>query len=239
MAMVREQDVFLAIGPALDFLLTAAKRERSPRAAAVATAGCLAFAAGLTPQLLAYTALNGHPGPSALVVRKLRWHAPHAIEVLTSTGHGFFLWTPLAVLAIAGLVVLSLRGRREARRIGAIAVLMTATQIYVSGSVESWTVAGAFGQRRFVALTILLTIGLATLLRSLPGGVWPMVARATVILCVWWNVSLTALFGAGLMNRQRLEPGRNAYDAFVTIPRMAPDLARRYLTTRESFYQRP
>ena len=32
---------------------------------------------------------------------------------------------------------------------------MVAVQIYVSGSVESWTVAGAFGQRRFVALTIL------------------------------------------------------------------------------------
>ena len=52
-------------------------------------------------------------------------------------------------------------GRRHVRRIGWCALLMVALQIYVSGSVESWTVAGAFGQRRFVALTILLTIGLA------------------------------------------------------------------------------
>jgi hypothetical protein len=41
-----------------------------------------------------------------------------------------------------------------------------------------------------------------------------------------------------MMDRQRLELGRNAYDAFVTIPRMAPDLALRYLTRRDSFYQR-
>jgi hypothetical protein len=31
---------------------------------------------------------------------------------------------------------------------------------------------------------------------------------------------------------------RNAYDAFVTIPRMAPELAHRYLFDRRSFYQR-
>ena len=39
------------------------------------------------------------------------------------------------------------------------------------------------------------------------------------------------------MNRQRLELARNAYDAFVTVPRMAPDLALRYVTKRESFYR--
>ena len=40
-------------------------------------------------------------------------------------------------------------------------------------------------------------------------------------LCVWWNVALIAEFGTGLMNRQRLELGKNAYDAFVTLPRTA------------------
>ena len=39
------------------------------------------------------------------------------------------------------------------------------------------------------------------------------------------------------MDRQRLEPRRNAYDAFVTVPRMVPDLAYRYLFDRASFYQ--
>ena len=46
---------------------------------------------------------------------------------------------------------------------------MVASQVYVAGSVESWTVAGAFGQRRFVNLTIILVIGLAAL--------WTAVAR--------------------------------------------------------------
>jgi hypothetical protein len=37
------------------------------------------------------------------------------------------------------------------------------------------------------------------------------------------------------MDRQKLEPARNAYDAFVTLPRMAPGLAYRYVFDRQSF----
>ena len=55
---------------------------------------------------------------------------------------------------------------------------------------------------------------------------------------MWWNITLTAQFGAGLMNRQRLELGRNAYDSFITVPRLVPELVYRYVFDRESFYQR-
>jgi hypothetical protein len=41
------------------------------------------------------------------------------------------------------------------------------------------------------------------------------------------------------MDRQRLEPRRNAYDVFVTLPKMAPQLAYRYFTNRRSFYKAP
>ena len=129
------------------------------------------------------------------------------------------------------------------------ALLMVASQIYISGSVESWTVAGAFGQRRFVGLTILLTIGLAELQRFVSTRAHHLMwrpravawARAAVVIpaaiCVWWNLALMAEFGAGLMDRQRLDIRRNAYDAFVTFPRAAPSLVWRYLTARESFYK--
>ena len=114
---------------------------------------------------------------------------------------------------------------------------MVALQIYVSGSVESWTVAGAFGQRRFVALTILLTIGLAGVIAAVPKGAWRPALVAALGVSVWWNVALIAEFGTGLMNRQRLELGRNAYDAFVTLPQRLPNLAYRYFVDRNSFYR--
>jgi hypothetical protein len=46
-----------------------------------------------------------------------------------------------------------------------------------------------------------------------------------------------AQFGAGLMDRQRLELGRNTYQTFVTIPARVPELAYRYLFERRSFYK--
>ena len=53
MAMVREQDVLLAAGPAIDFAMSA-RAGRGPLVAAIA--GCAAFAAGFLPQMLAYDA---------------------------------------------------------------------------------------------------------------------------------------------------------------------------------------
>ena len=238
MTMVREQDAFFAIGPAVDFAM--APGALAPRIR-VALAGAAAFALCFAPQWFAYLALNGHVGPSRLVARKMTWTSPHALQVLLSPEHGFFVWTPLAVLALGGLVLLAARGlpdSPDARRIGRCALLMAAAQVYVSGSVESWTVAGAFGQRRFVALTILLVIGTSVVWRLAAAA--PRPARAALAGCaavaIWWNVALTALFGAGMMDRQRMEPRRNAYDAFVTLPRMAPGIAKRYFTERESFY---
>ena len=46
-----------------------------------------------------------------------------------------------------------------------------------------------------------------------------------------------AQFATRLMDRQRLEPARNAYHAFVTLPLAGPSLAYRYLTDRGSFYE--
>jgi hypothetical protein len=241
MTMVREQDVFFAFPAALDFVLMAAQRrgDRTGTASALASAlaGCAAFAIGLLPQLMAYQVLNGQLGPSRVVTRKMTWTAPHALQVLGSPSHGFLLWTPLAALAIVGLVVLATRANPMHRRIGLLALLMVALQVYVSGSIESWTVAGAFGQRRFVGLTILLVLGLASLWTALEGRPARAALAGTLIICTWWNLALVAEFGARMMDRQRLELGRNAYDAFVTLPRRGPELAWRYLTKRESFYR--
>ena len=265
MAMVREQDIFFVSGPALDFLVTFVRsadgRSVRPRLAAAAAGGA-AFAAGYLPQLLAYLALNGRPGPSPLVGRKMFWYAPHALQVLVDPRHGFLFWTPLAALALAGLIVMISAppraiGARDAtpmpsprgpnrivspsdrRRVGACLLLMVALQVYISGAVESWTVAGAFGQRRFVAVTIVLVIGLAALRDWVRGRTAQRVLTAAIALSVWWNVALMAEFGTSMMDRQRLDLGRNAYDAFITLPRMAPDLVRRYFTARSSFYRPP
>jgi hypothetical protein len=98
-------------------------------------------------------------------------------------------------------------------------------------------VAGAFGQRRFIALTAALVIGMAALRDGLQGTAARRVLMVVTVLAVYWNLALIAEFSVGLMDRQRLEPGKNAYHAFVTLPRIAPSLAYRYLFDRGSFYK--
>ena len=238
MAMTREQDVFFIAGPALDFVLQAARRPLT----ALPWGGLLAAAAGFllaySPQLAAYHVVNGHFGPHASVANKMKWYAPHALQVLLSPEHGFFVWTPLAILALVGLMMLpraaSVLGRSG--HLWICLVLMFVLQVYISGSVDSWTVAGGFGQRRFVALTTVLVIGVAALARPAAGR---RLVVAAVVLTVYWNVALTVEFATRLMDRQRLEPAKNAYDAFVTLPVQGPSILYRYFVDRSSFYERP
>lgn len=124
MTMVREQDAFFVVGPIVDFvgaLLPTAgqpesrdERGRLLRGSLVfAVLAAVTFVIVFSPQLAAYLALNGRFGPSPLVSRKMLWWSPHALEVLLSPAHGFLFWTPLAFLALAGLVWFA--ARREPR----------------------------------------------------------------------------------------------------------------------------
>ena len=169
MAMIREQDLFFVAGPAADFVLTGFRLQASGFRLAAGAAGVLGFAAAYIPQAIVYVRLNGHLGPSRLVTRKMSWHAPHALQVMFSPEHGYFVWTPLALIAIAGLVWLAVATNQSDRRVAGCMLLVIALQVYVGGSVESWTVAGAFGQRRFIALTAFLVIGLAALMQGRAG----------------------------------------------------------------------
>jgi hypothetical protein len=250
MAIVREQDALFAAGPALDFARSMLLPRDGPREARsrgwwLAILGAAAFALTYLPQLLAYTALNGRAGPTEVVSRKMSWTSPHFFSVLLSPEHGFLFWTPLAVLGLAGLALLA-AGRAsgaasDARWIGTLALVMFTLQVYITGAVESWTVAGAFGQRRFVAVTPLVALGLAVLLqqaRRRAVGL-RLALAASVLVCVWWNLGLMAQFGLHTMDRQRLHLAANARGVFVDVPRMLPSLAYRYLTDRASFYRNP
>jgi hypothetical protein len=248
MTMVREQDLFFTVGPALDLALTLMRRRSASSTGAPvkstgallagAAAGVAAAAVAYLPQALAYLALNGRIGPSQIVARKMYWTSPHALQVMFSPEHGLFLWTPLALVALAGVAIVAARGG-DRGRIAIVLAVMFAAQVYVSGCVDSWSAAGAFGARRFVGTTVILVVGLAAVART--SVRWPSRIGLTAVLalCVWWNLALIVQFGTGLMDRQRLEPGRNARMAFVEVPAKVPGLAWRYLFDRASFYAAP
>ena len=255
MTMVREPAAFLVIGPAIDFvwsLVEAARQNRWERVRLlllrVAAGTAVAFVCYL-PQVMAYVTLYGGLTSPYNLDDRMLWHAPHFGDVLASPRHGFFFWTPLAAVALAGLGWFAATGAgrigtARGRRIGICLLAMFASQAYIAGSITRWTLAGSFGQRRFVGTTVILAIGLAAAIRWVRGATSGRPYRraaavAVLAACVWWNVALMAQYGASIMNRRQLEPARNAYVSFVVLPRRLPALAQRYLFDRSSFYLDP
>jgi hypothetical protein len=228
--LVREQDMLFLALPAADLAWRAARGpRRAPvlaRLALVAGSAAVAF----IPQLLAYRAINGRFGPSHLVARKMAYGSPHFLDVLFDPGHGLFAWSPLLVVAAAGLLFVAARGKTAPLVLLAGGLLL---QVWINGSVESWTQAGAFGSRRFVSSTPVFAWGLAAVLEA----ALPRLGRAPVAavlgLFVWWNVSLMVQFGLRLMDRQRLEWPRVAANQVVAVPKHLGRVAWLFLTDRE------
>ena len=231
-ALVREQDgLFLAV-PALVVAIDGLRERRLP--ATVARLGVMGVAAGIVflPQFFAYQAINGRFGPSRFVTRKMSFAGPHVLSVLFDPAHGLFVWAPLLLLAAGGLVFAAVRARRGEPVALALALGLL-LQVWINGSVESWTQAGAFGSRRFVGATPLLAWGLAALLATVLPRVDRRAVAVGLFVFAWWNVSLMVQFGLKLMDRQGLEWPRVAISQFTEVPRHLGRSAWLFFTDRE------
>lgn len=229
--LVREQDALYGILPGgvlvWHTLRTGAWGRGAARGALLLGTAVLVF----TPQLLAYEAINGAYAPSRLVARKMSWSSPHFLEVLFSPGHGLFLWSPLLLVAVAGLGTALVR-RRPPRMLPLLALALV-LQVWINGAVESWSQAGAFGSRRFVGATVLFAFGLGSLFESWTARGWRVPAAALALLAAWWNVSLMVQFGLNLMDRQRLEWPEVAVNQVTEVPRRLGRVGLLYFTDRE------
>jgi len=209
-ALVREQDLLYLVIPGLLFAAHAgARREVVRPVLALLTMGATAVLT-FVPQLLAYHGVNGAWGPSKMVTRKMTWTSPHFFAVLLDPGHGLLIWTPLLLLAIAGLL-LALGAKRRAWAWGLL--LAFGLQVWINGCLESWTQAGAFGSRRFVSATPVLAFGLATLVVFAGRHRMRMGTVLALTVSVWWNLSLMVQFGLRLMDRQGMTWPRVAISA--------------------------
>jgi hypothetical protein len=218
--LVREQDVLFLSVPCL-WVVWQAVRQRDwkrglLRLCVVAVTAWLVF----LPQLFAYRALFGGFHPSGIVREKMRYWSPHFLEILFDPGRSLFLWSPLLLLSVLGLG-LALHRRRDAPTV--LFALAFVLQVWICGSLSSWTQAGAFGMRRFISATPAFAWGLAVLLGPLCRGWRRFVAVLALTLCVWWSLSLMVQFGTGLMNRKQPDWPSVAVNQVVGVP---PRLAR-------------
>ena len=115
-------------------------------------AGALAAAAAaggvcLVPQFAIYKFATGAFLVNAYATHDMGFSftSPHLAAVLFSTQKGLFFWSPVLLLAAAGVLV----ARGWARALRAAAVLVFALQTYLVASWAQWQFGGSFGHRAF------------------------------------------------------------------------------------------
>jgi hypothetical protein len=158
-------------------------RPRSLVQGAVFAGGFLALA---FPQALMWRMTFGRwlVNPQA-VVSGVDWFIPpqdHALGVLFSPLHGLFLWHPLLLVGLAGLVLAL--WQPKLRVLAGVVLALFALQVYANSVPCSWSGGWAFGGRRFCEVVPLLMLGLAYLLARWR---WWVVPTA---LAAWWNIGM-------------------------------------------------
>lgn len=165
-AIVRQPDGVLVILPVLDLLLSGKMRRQS----LVRAPDLLIYGAGFlvifSVQMTTWWVLYGSPFYSGYFYggqQQFFWTAPQIGNVLFSLHHGLFLWHPVYLLGILGLLALVQRDR-------ALALCLLAgfaLQVYIIGAWWAWHQGDSFGGRMFISIIPLITLGLVGLLERL------------------------------------------------------------------------
>ena len=117
------------------------------------------FALGILPQLMLYRSATGSwlISPYAGLDAGLRLGSPHLFGVLFSTQKGLFFWSPVLLMAVAGLF--TARGWAASLTLPAAIILTLDT--YLIASWSDWQFGGSFGHRAFTDGFGLLAVFLA------------------------------------------------------------------------------
>jgi hypothetical protein len=189
------------------------------------------------PQLAIKSILHG----SALrtgTLNRYFWDTPRLLDVGFATEHGLFLWTPVLVVSLIGL--LALCRRDPVAGVGLLAAF--GCTYYVVACYEAWHGISSFGNRFFVCLTPAFVVGAAVALdgahrllaRRLPArGAWAALA-APVALLAAWNAGLVFQWGTSMMPRQGpVDFALVARNQVTAVPGRIAAMAVRYVAARQ------
>jgi hypothetical protein len=207
------------------------------RGAASAIAFAAAALLAAAPQLVIKSIIHG----SALRTGSLNryfWDAPRLLDVGFAAEHGLFLWTPILLLSVIGLVLLC---RREpVAGMGLLAAF--ACTYYVVSCYEAWHGISSFGNRFFVCLTPAFIVGAAAALQAAHGlvasrrpaaGAWAALALPVAVLAAW-NAGLIFQWGTNMVPRQGpVDFAVVARNQATAVPGRIAALAVRYVAARQ------
>jgi hypothetical protein len=177
---------------------------------------------------------TGYPG-----MRTWHWTSPALLQVLFSSDHGMFSWTPILMLAAIGLFLLSNRNVL----LGIGSVLTFLSFYFFIASYPDWDGLSSFGNRFFVSLTPIFILGLCALLNGF--GDWigkPSRAELSAALVIGlfsvWNMGFIFQWGTHMVPaRGRISWSEMAENQFVAVPSKLTRSVSRYFLNRKDMMQ--
>jgi len=248
MANVYYPNVILLIFPGLEIVpLVRASRSDPDRARGslrklVPCCGLFAvvFVISLFPTFITRRIIYGSPFETGYPgVRTWNWTSPALLQVLFSSDHGMFSWTPILALATVGLFFLIKRNSL----LGAGSLLTFIAYYYFIASYPDWDGLSSFGNRFFVSLTPIFVLGLAALLNSF--SVWlgkasraVALAGAATLLFAVWNVGFIFQWGTHMVPaRGKISWAEMAHNQFVAVPLRLTHSLETYFLHRKDMMQ--
>jgi hypothetical protein len=183
LSICRWQDVLYLGGPVIYDLLSG---DRIRRLAWWRNRSLYAAGVGLwwIPQLLEWKAIYGKwltiPQGGGI----FSFPPSHMLQVLFSSQNGWFVWTPITILGVVGLLL----GVFRSSRVFAPWIVVLTLQLAVVGSIPFWSGAEAFGSRYMLSNLPLIAVGLVVVFAL--SGVWLRrgLALACVACCVFTSL---------------------------------------------------
>lgn len=148
----------------------------------------------LVPQLLYWHAMTGewlrysYEGEEFIYCK-----APKILAVLFDSQNGLFVYSPLVLLALPGMVA----GWRERRADGPANLLIFTWGTYLFASWWAWWFGGAFGHRSYVELYALMAFPLALMLEKLLTArnlLWRAAGLVVVLFLIFYSVRMSFLY---------------------------------------------
>ena len=201
--LVRWQDGVLLLLPTFELVHEIARKRISINHAMsrLIVVGAGAFVVFL-PQMIAWQQMYGQLLLTPQGEDFMRWGAPQVTEVLFSTKHGLFSWTPAIIPAVIGLACLV----RQHGLVGWSSVGLITTTIYINASVIDWWAGEAFGARRFISMTPLFALGLTALISGLDWRQWQARIRAVAIFLIVSNMLFLTQYQLSMHGYDELAP---------------------------------
>jgi len=170
------------------------------RAVSRAAAALAAFSLVFFPQILVWRLMWGEwfTLPMNSPSEGFSWAHPALWQVLVSTRHGLFYWSPVLLIGLAGLVW-SLCVRRAGIAVW-LSLVPALVLYYIYASWSIWWMGYSFGARQFVVLTVLFGIGLAYGMEK-AGRRYRWIVGAGALCLIAWNMAMLWMFLNGHIPR--------------------------------------